>query len=161
MNFLTPLRVPGRDTAVLVNRGGVDAPDGQTVEGPRWRERDTVTVRGFIETFTQGGTGPVGSPTRPRLVRRTDRDSLAAQPLPQLLSGRVGVDELMISKDEDRDGKGIDDSPESKMRTAGCSHAETFYRPRTIGWSDSGSKAVPYNAATPWTDLLPACSSSI
>ena len=86
VNFLTPLRVPGSDTAILVNRGWVYAPDGQTVESVRWRERDSVTVRGFIETFFPGGTGPAGSPTRPRLMRRTDRDSIAAR-MPYPIAG--------------------------------------------------------------------------
>jgi surfeit locus 1 family protein len=39
VNLVTPVRIAGRDTAVLVNRGWVYAPDGMTVDRTRWRER--------------------------------------------------------------------------------------------------------------------------
>ena len=38
VNIVTPLRVAGTDTAVLVNRGWVYAPDAMTVDFNRWRE---------------------------------------------------------------------------------------------------------------------------
>lgn len=79
VNFLTPLRIAGRDTAVLVNRGWVYAPDGQTVESARWRERDTATVAGYVETLSNTVGGAVGSAARPRVVRRLHRDSVAAR----------------------------------------------------------------------------------
>jgi surfeit locus 1 family protein len=50
VNFLTPVRIPGRDTAVLVNRGWVYSPDGATVDQAKWRERDT-TFTGYVEEF--------------------------------------------------------------------------------------------------------------
>jgi surfeit locus 1 family protein len=50
VNFLTPVRVPGNDTAVLVNRGWVYSPDGATVDSTKWHERDT-TFSGFLEEF--------------------------------------------------------------------------------------------------------------
>lgn len=50
VHLLTPLRVPGSDTALLVNRGWVYAPDGATVPDPeRWRTRgDSATAEGFV-----------------------------------------------------------------------------------------------------------------
>ena len=44
VNILTPLRIPGRDTAVIVNRGWVYSPDGAAVDLGRWRE--PVDARG-------------------------------------------------------------------------------------------------------------------
>ena len=38
VNILTPLRLPGRDTAVIVNRGWVYSPDGATIDLTKWRE---------------------------------------------------------------------------------------------------------------------------
>lgn len=67
VNILTPIRVPGRDTAVIVDRGWVYAPDGETVDLARWRERDSVFT-GFVEELPSvDGTM---SPTRPNVVTR-------------------------------------------------------------------------------------------
>lgn len=63
VNFLTPVRIAGHDTAVLVNRGWIYAPDGATVDAPKWRERDT-TFDGFVETFPYpAGATYTGKPT--------------------------------------------------------------------------------------------------
>lgn len=48
VNFLTPVFVPGHDTAVLVNRGWIYSPDGATVDETRWRESDT-TFTGYAQ----------------------------------------------------------------------------------------------------------------
>src|SRR5262249_6613948 len=50
VNVLTPLHVAGRDTAVIVDRGWIYAPDGETVDLAKWRERDTVFT-GYVEEF--------------------------------------------------------------------------------------------------------------
>jgi surfeit locus 1 family protein len=50
VNILTPVHVAGRDTAVIVDRGWVYAPDGETVDLAKWRERDTVFT-GYVEEF--------------------------------------------------------------------------------------------------------------
>lgn len=57
VNFLTPVKVAGSDTAILVDRGWVYAADGATVDEQRWRENDTAFV-GWVETFpyTAGAT---------------------------------------------------------------------------------------------------------
>jgi surfeit locus 1 family protein len=50
VDLLTPVRIPGRDTAVLVNRGWVYAADGATIDENKFRERDSVFV-GFAELY--------------------------------------------------------------------------------------------------------------
>ena len=41
VNIFTPMRIAGNDTAVLVNRGWVYAPDAKTADLARWREQRT------------------------------------------------------------------------------------------------------------------------
>ncbi|HXT18682.1 MAG TPA: SURF1 family protein [Gemmatimonadaceae bacterium] len=48
VNLLTPVRIPGHDTAVLVNRGWIYAPDGASVDQVRWRDTAT-TFSGYAE----------------------------------------------------------------------------------------------------------------
>ncbi len=71
VNFLTPIRIPGRDTAVLVDRGWVYAPDGATVDESKWHERDTTFV-GFAEPLPS--TGGAAYSTRPRTLARLSVD---------------------------------------------------------------------------------------
>lgn len=82
VNLLTPVRVPGRDTAVLVNRGWVYAADGAaptTSPAPGgWRESDTVTFTGFAGVFPDGpAAAPL--PTRPRTVTRATLATVRAR----------------------------------------------------------------------------------
>jgi surfeit locus 1 family protein len=77
VNIITPLRVSDSDTAVLVNRGWVYAPDAMTVDFTRWRERSAATVTGYLLALPRGGRGRVAATTNPRAVRRLDFDSLA------------------------------------------------------------------------------------
>ena len=77
VNILTPLLRAGTDTAVLVNRGWVYAPDGMTVELRPWREADTVSGVGFVETFPTVGVFAPPNPERPRAFRRLDRAAIA------------------------------------------------------------------------------------
>lgn len=71
INFLTPVRIPGRDTAVLVNRGWVYSPDGATVDLARWRERDSVFT-GFVENLPPSGGRSYAS--RPEVIARLGYD---------------------------------------------------------------------------------------
>jgi len=50
VNILTPVHIAGRDTAVIVDRGWVYAPDGETVDLAKWHERDSVFT-GYLEEF--------------------------------------------------------------------------------------------------------------
>lgn len=63
VNLLTPVRITGRDTAVIVNRGWVYAPDGATIDEAKFRERDSVFV-GFAEEFPSAtGVSYTGKPS--------------------------------------------------------------------------------------------------
>ena len=77
VNILTPLKRAGNDTAVLVNRGWVYAPDGITVDTKPWREPDTLVGAGFVEAFPTAGTFAAPKPERPRAFRRLDRSALS------------------------------------------------------------------------------------
>jgi surfeit locus 1 family protein len=52
VNIITPLRMAGSDTAVLVNRGWIYAPDGMTVDLSQWREPAEMTGEGFVENYS-------------------------------------------------------------------------------------------------------------
>ena len=79
VHVITPLRVPGNDTALLVNRGWVYAPDGMKIDLTLYHE-DTVTteVDGFVERFARA-LGPVTTPSVERAVRRLDHDSITTR----------------------------------------------------------------------------------
>jgi len=76
-NILTPLRVPGTDTAVLVNRGWVYAADAMSVDFARWRESNDAAVTGYLLAIPHGGRGAVSATNSPRVVRHLEYDSLA------------------------------------------------------------------------------------
>ncbi len=63
--LLTPVHVAGRDTAILVNRGWIYAPDGVSVDVSRWREA-TTTFAGYAELL------PPGIASKPEGVLRRD-----------------------------------------------------------------------------------------
>lgn len=76
VNFLTPYRIPGRDSAVLVDRGWVYAPDGATVEEARWRDT-AATMTGFVELFPD--VKGASFSTRPKIISRLSYDVVAKQ----------------------------------------------------------------------------------
>lgn len=78
VNLLTPVRVAGSDTAFLVNRGWVYAPDAATPRSGNWREADSVTYEGYVELFTAGAAMPV-NPQRPRSLPRATLASVRAR----------------------------------------------------------------------------------
>jgi surfeit locus 1 family protein len=67
VNILTPVHVAGRDTAVIVDRGWIYAPDGETVDLAKWRERDTVFT-GYVEEFPS--VAGAMSAEHPRVITR-------------------------------------------------------------------------------------------
>ena len=80
MNLLTPIRIAGKDTAVIVNRGWVYAPDGVTVDEAKWRERDS-TLTGYVEELPS--TAGASYASRPRVIARLSYDAVAkAVPYP-------------------------------------------------------------------------------
>ncbi len=78
--LLTPVRVLDAawgDTAVLVLRGYVYAPDGRTINREKAREGDTVSFETLVTSFPAHTPGNVTMPSDARAVRVLDRDSLA------------------------------------------------------------------------------------
>jgi surfeit locus 1 family protein len=78
VELLTPVRVAGSDTAVLVNRGWVYSPDASSVDRARWREQDSARVTGYVETYPPDA-GVTTSAFGPRVVRRASRSEIAAK----------------------------------------------------------------------------------
>ena len=72
VDVLTPLIVPGRDTAILVNRGWLYSPDAHAIEWSHWRERDSVSLSGYTETYGIRPGQPAASDSG-RTVRALDR----------------------------------------------------------------------------------------
>ncbi len=78
VNLLTPMRVEGLEGLLVVDRGWVYSPDARTVDLARWRESDTATVRGYVETWTAFcGAAAAAIPvtcgdTALRILRRLD-----------------------------------------------------------------------------------------
>ena len=85
VNIITPLRLAGTDTAVLVNRGWVYAPDAMTADLAKWREADAATVVGYVTAIDRTGSNNASSPNNPRVVRHLYIDSLTSRvPYPLL-----------------------------------------------------------------------------
>ena len=74
VNLITPVRIPGHDTAVLVNRGWVYSPDGATVDRAKWRERDS-TFTGYVEEIPSKDGSMYSD--RPDVIARLGYDAVA------------------------------------------------------------------------------------
>ncbi|MGQ0703292.1 MAG: SURF1 family protein [Gemmatimonadales bacterium] len=57
VQVVTPLRIPGVDTAILVNRGYVPAPDAAEPGSAQWPEAGTVEVTGMLVPVPNRGDG--------------------------------------------------------------------------------------------------------
>jgi surfeit locus 1 family protein len=79
INIVTPLRIAGTDTAVLVNRGWVYAPDGLTVDLSRWREGDSVNFTGYARPLFRALPGSPVLPGRPDSFRWLDLSALRSR----------------------------------------------------------------------------------
>jgi surfeit locus 1 family protein len=77
VNIVTPLRLAGTDTAVLVNRGWVYAPDAMTADFARWSEPKAATVTGYLQEIGRAARGRLTAETNRRVIRHLDIDSLA------------------------------------------------------------------------------------
>jgi surfeit locus 1 family protein len=51
VNIITPLKQLSTDTAILINRGWIYAPDGMTVDLNRWHEPVAMSGEGYVENF--------------------------------------------------------------------------------------------------------------
>lgn len=74
--LVTPLRLPGSDTAVLVTRGWVYSPDGATVDVAPWRERSDTALTGFVEPMPSGRRGSPTIRDRPSALRWLSREEV-------------------------------------------------------------------------------------
>lgn len=70
VNLLTPLRMAGSDTAILVNRGWIYAPDGVAADTKPWREPDPRGAVGYVRLLEADGSTGARSARRPDAVRR-------------------------------------------------------------------------------------------
>ena len=76
VNIVTPARLVGTDTAVLVVRGWVYSPNGMSVDLTRWREGAQLSGHGFVETYPPPRQGANASPTQSNAFRWLDRATL-------------------------------------------------------------------------------------
>ena len=77
-DLLTPIRIAGADTAVLVNRGWVYSPNAATVDRSRWREGDSVTIAGYVNLYASD-TAVTRSTLDPRIIRRVSIPEIAGR----------------------------------------------------------------------------------
>jgi surfeit locus 1 family protein len=81
--IMTPLRMSGNDTAVLVNRGWVYAPDAATADLNRWRESRT-SFSGHTDTLPTPPTAPQLKGRGLRSLSMAGVDSLLPYPFHSL-----------------------------------------------------------------------------
>jgi surfeit locus 1 family protein len=72
VQILTPVRVQGMDTGVLVDRGWVYAPDAETVDRAAWREPAGVDALGYVQELPTPGRGNPSLPAHPDQFRWLD-----------------------------------------------------------------------------------------
>ena len=81
IELLTPVRMAGTDTAVLVNRGWVYSPDGSSVDQAKWHEGDVARLAGYVELFSNDTA--ITAASNPRVIRRVARtDVMSKMPYP-------------------------------------------------------------------------------
>ena len=78
VELLTPVRIAGTDTAILVNRGWVYSPNAASVDRTRWHEGDTLTITGYVNLYVDD-TAVTRSVLDPRIIRRVSRRELAGR----------------------------------------------------------------------------------
>lgn len=78
VHIVTPLNVEGSDTAFLINRGWVYAPDGITVDLTPWREVDSlIDGYGFVLPMSDTGVGVPTTSSRKNGYRWLTLDAVA------------------------------------------------------------------------------------
>ena len=78
VNLLTPLRIPGSDTAVLINRGWIYAPDGVAADTKPWREPNPRDAVGYVRPLDREDSSSARSTGRPDAVRRAHLPTIAS-----------------------------------------------------------------------------------
>ena len=111
VELVTPLRLPGSDTAVLVDRGWVYSPDGASVDRSRWRERDSATVTAYVQQYAPDA-GITPSAKDPRIVRRLSwREVSARIPYPLAPYYLVQTGDTASSRPVRREMPTLDEGP--------------------------------------------------
>lgn len=96
VDIITPLRMAGNDTAVLVDRGWVYTPDAATIDHAKWREADTVSGTGRVQTLWVG-VGAASTGKVPDRLRWVSPEAVAAwagypiRPYDVMLEGDTAV----------------------------------------------------------------------
>ena len=101
VDLLTPVRIAGSDTAVLVNRGWVYSPDGATVDLAQLRDLDS-TFEGYVEEFPPGPGGAFSN--NPRTIARLSH-AIVAKALPYPIAPFyvvLGADRVVITDTKTR-----------------------------------------------------------
>lgn len=76
VDLLTPMKIAGRDTVIMINRGWAYSANAAQIENARWKERDSASVSGYAETFSGAERGTV--PPKERRVHALDRSAVQA-----------------------------------------------------------------------------------
>jgi surfeit locus 1 family protein len=79
VDLLTPMKIDGRDTVVMVNRGWAFSPDAASIADSLWREKDSVSVAGYAETFA--GTERASTQRRVHALDRRAVQALVGLPV--------------------------------------------------------------------------------
>ncbi len=83
VDIVTPVRMAGNDTALLVTRGWVYSPDGVTVDLSKWREPDSVSAIGYARPLAAPMHGRPTLEGHPGAYRWLDLASLrSSMPYP-------------------------------------------------------------------------------
>ena len=111
VELVTPLRLAGSDTAVLVDRGWVYSPDGASVDRSRWRERDSATVAAYVQQYAPDA-GSTAAARDPRVVRRLSRREVSSRiPYPLAPYYLVQTGDTASSHPVRREMPVLDDGP--------------------------------------------------
>lgn len=79
VDLLTPMRIAGHDTLVMVNRGWAYSFDAASLDNARWKEKDSASVAGFAETFA--GTERQATQRRVHALDRAAIQALVGLPI--------------------------------------------------------------------------------
>jgi len=111
VDLITPMRLAGSDTAVLVDRGWVYSPDGSSVDRARWREQDSASITGYVEQYAPDA-GTTTAARDPRVVRRISRRLLSSRiPYPLAPYYLVQTGDTATSHPVRREMPVLDDGP--------------------------------------------------
>ncbi|MFI5232842.1 MAG: SURF1 family protein [Gemmatimonadales bacterium] len=79
VDLLTPMRIAGHDTVVMVNRGWAFSPDAASIADSLWHEKDSESVAGYAETFA--GTERASTQRRVHALDRRAVEAIVGLPV--------------------------------------------------------------------------------